>query len=230
MRRGWITRAAPGADATASRVRALGWEPVVAPVLQVRFLAATVDLTGVGALAFTSANAVRAFARLAERRDLPVFAVGAATAAAAGEASFADVRSADGDVGALGRLIAGNRSAFDGVVLHPGAAELAGDLCGDLERSGVRARAQAIYETASMAVPEDFLAGLETLDAALIHSPRAAARVAEILHGVPARHLAAYGVSADALAPLKTLALGPRIAATLPNEDALLSLLADHRT
>ena len=229
MRRVWITRAAPGADATASRVRALGWEPVVAPVLQVRFLSPFVDLTGVGALAFTSANGVRAFARQTDRRDPPVFAVGQATAAAAREAGFADVRSAEGDVAALGRAIVAHRSTFSGVILHPGAAEPAGDLRGDLERAGLRARAQALYETAPLVVPEDFLAGLGTLDAMLIHSPKAAARVAEILGEAPARHLAAYGVSAEALAPLKTLAIGPMIAATLPNEDALLSLLADPR-
>jgi uroporphyrinogen-III synthase len=201
----------------------------MAPVLQVRFLSAAVDLTGVGALAFTSANGVRAFARLTELRNLPVFAVGAATAAAAREAGFAEVRSADGDVAALGRLIAASRSAFDGLVLHPGATVPAGDLCGDLARVGVPARGLAVYETAPLDVPEGFLADLETFQAVLIHSPRAAARVAEILRGASARHLAAYGVSADALAPLETLALGPRTAATLPNEDALLSLLADHR-
>jgi len=163
LRRVWITRAAPGAEATAVRVRALGWEPVVAPVLQVRFLSPFVDLTGVGALAFTSANGVRAFARQTDRRDPPVFAVGQATAAAAREAGFADVRSAEGDVAALGRAIVAHRSTFSGVILHPGAAEPAGDLRGDLERAGLRARAQALYETAPLVVPEDFLAGLGTL-------------------------------------------------------------------
>ena len=48
----WITRAQPGADATAERVRALGHEAVVAPLLAVRPLSdVEIDLTGVAALA-----------------------------------------------------------------------------------------------------------------------------------------------------------------------------------
>ena len=59
----WITRAQPGAEVTAERVRALGHEAIVAPLLAVRVLPdVTVDLAGVSALAFTSANGVRAVA------------------------------------------------------------------------------------------------------------------------------------------------------------------------
>ena len=59
----WITRAEPGAAATAERVRQLGHRPLVAPLLEVRPTAqAAPDLADVGALAFTSANAARIFA------------------------------------------------------------------------------------------------------------------------------------------------------------------------
>src|SRR5437868_3236256 len=61
----WITRARPGAEATASRLRDAGFEPVIAPVLEARPIAdAAVDLTGVDALAFTSAAGVAAFVAL----------------------------------------------------------------------------------------------------------------------------------------------------------------------
>jgi uroporphyrinogen-III synthase len=79
----WITRAQPGAEATARRVQALGFTALVDPLLAIRDLTPTVDLTGVAALAFTSANGVEAFAKLTSVRDLPVFAVGEATAKAA---------------------------------------------------------------------------------------------------------------------------------------------------
>ncbi len=83
----WITRAEPGAAATAERVRALGHEAVVAPLLAIQPLVdARVDLTDVGALAFTSANGVRAFAEKSAERSLKVFAVGLATAKAARQA------------------------------------------------------------------------------------------------------------------------------------------------
>src|SRR4051812_12438776 len=98
----WITRAQPGADATAERVRALGHEALVAPLLAVRALEdVEIDLIGVAALAFTSANGVRAFADLSPERQIRVFAVGSTTAQAARAAGFRLVLSADGDVEAL---------------------------------------------------------------------------------------------------------------------------------
>src|SRR5580692_7274271 len=48
----WITRAQPGADATAERVRALGHEAVIAPLLAVHALPdVQIDLGGVAVLA-----------------------------------------------------------------------------------------------------------------------------------------------------------------------------------
>ena len=114
----WITRAQPAADATAERVRALGHEALVAPLLAVRPLSGVeVDLSGIAALAFTSANGVRAFADLSGERSLRVFAVGAATAQAARAAGFKLVLSADGDVEALAEGLGQRRSELRGAVL-----------------------------------------------------------------------------------------------------------------
>ena len=124
----WITRAEPGAEATAARVRERGHTPLVAPLLAVRMVEdPQIDLSGVRALAFTSANGLRAFAGACADRSLQVFAVGAATAQAAREVGFRRVLSADGDVAALAEGIAARRNEIGGAVLHPGAAELAGE-------------------------------------------------------------------------------------------------------
>jgi uroporphyrinogen-III synthase len=131
----WITRAEPGASRTAARLKALGRDPLVAPLLEVHPLAVSIDLDGVGALAFTSANGVRAFAALSEDRGLPVFAVGGATAEAARAAAFTSVTSAEGDVAALAQTIVANRDRFAGLVLAPGPREPAGDLVGALAAS-----------------------------------------------------------------------------------------------
>src|SRR4051794_41252334 len=64
------------------------------------------DLEGVQALLCTSANGVRATAARTTRRDLPVLAVGDATARAARDVGFAHVESAGGDVEGLARLAA----------------------------------------------------------------------------------------------------------------------------
>ena len=53
-----------------------------------------------------AANGARALARATQRRDLPVLAVGDATARAAREAGFESVTSAGGDVGDLAPLAA----------------------------------------------------------------------------------------------------------------------------
>ena len=98
-KRVWITRAEPGAARTAARLRDMGFEPIVAPLLAIEQLTPPVpDLATFAALAFTSVNGVAAFAALTPGRDLPVFAVGDATAQAALDAGFADVRSIAGGI------------------------------------------------------------------------------------------------------------------------------------
>jgi len=173
----------------------MGHEPVVQPVLMAHPLPITVDLGGVVALAFTSRNAVAAFAHECLRRDLPVFAVGEATAADARDAGFHEVISADGDVVALAALIAERRPS--GVVLHPAAAEPAGDLAGALAASGVAVRTLAIYETV-----ETGLAAPCDIEAVLIHSPRAARIVARTLSPAQAATIEAFCISAAAAQPL----------------------------
>jgi len=222
----WITRAQPGADVTAERVRAMGHDAVVAPLLEVRLLPeATVDLSGVVALAFTSANGVRAFADKSGERALKVFAVGAATALAARKAGFKSVLSADGDVLALAEGIAARRNELRGVVLHPGAFDLAGDLVGALEKHRVEARRLTLYETVPIE-PDD--AAAEVLcrsDAVLLHSARAAEALARVLKRYPAPHMRALGLSKAVVQPLGRIATGGKLYPPFPLEAALLNLI-----
>ena len=143
----WITRAQPGADATAERVRALGHEAIVAPLLAVKPLAdVDIDLRGVAALAFTSANGVRAFADKSPRRDLTVFAVGPATAEAAKTAGFGTIETADGDSSALAAKVAATLKPDDGPLLHVAGSVAAGDLAGDLRGRGYTVERVALYD------------------------------------------------------------------------------------
>ena len=90
MRRLVILRPEPGASATAARARAMGLEPVTMPLFKVEAVDWDAPDPGLfDALLLTSANAVRyAGERLRSLRQLPVYAVGEATAAAAREAGF----------------------------------------------------------------------------------------------------------------------------------------------
>ena len=219
----WITRARPGALATAERVRGLGFEVIVDPLLAVETLRVELDLSHIRALAFTSANGVEAFARLSAARDLPVFAVGRATARSAQAEGFASVSSADGDVQDLCALIAAGAS---GPVLWAGAREPAGDLVGMLRGRGVMAKGVAVYETLERVPSEETLARLEGPATVLLHSPRAARVLAAILRERRAPALRFLCLSEAVAAPLRDIAEpGSVTIAPRPDESALLDLL-----
>ena len=222
----WITRTQPGAEATAERVRALGHEPLVAPLLAVRAVEAPpIDLKGVAALAFTSANGVRAFAEGCDDRRLRVFAVGAATAHAARAAGFKTVLSTDGDVESLAAGIAARRLELHGMILHPGAAEPAGDLAGALDRHGIRTRHLVLYETAPVELSGEEADRLVQADVVLLHSPRAAKALARLLKAHPAPGLRALGLSKAVIKPLARTALAAKAYPPFPLEAALLNLI-----
>jgi len=223
----WITRAQPGADATAERVRKLGLEAIVAPLLEVRPIAdAALDLEGICAVVFTSANAVAAFARRSDVRNLRVFTVGDATALAARAQRFAAVLSAQGDVSALASALAARRRELPGVILYPAAAEPSQDLAGALAAIGLDVRQTALYETALITPTEALTARLPEVEGVLVHSAKAARALAAWLKQHPAPHLAAFCLSPQVARPLSRAALAIRVAAPAPNETALLSLIA----
>jgi uroporphyrinogen-III synthase len=214
----WVTRAEPGASRTAARLRDMGLEPLVHPLLAVEHLKpALPDLDRFAALAFTSANGVAAFAALTPRRDRPVFAVGETTAQAARQAGFVAVRSADGDLTALARLIAAELN--DAVLLVPLAETPAGDLSAALEAAGARNITVAILSvyrtTHTSLIPP-------VCDAVLIHSPRAGEALASSM-AQPAAVICAC-ISDAAAAPLIALGLTPAVSER-PDEATLLATL-----
>jgi len=222
----WITRTQPGAQATAERVRALGHEAFVAPLLTVAPVEnVRIDLEGVSALAFTSANAVRAFAARQADRSLKVFAVGAATAEAARAAGFKTVLHTRGDVAVLARALVERRRELTGEVLHPGAAEPAGDLVGALERYNVPARDLVVYESTPAELTPEELARLPEMDAVLVHSARAAKALAAILRAHPAPQIRVLGISKAAIAPLARCRVSAKLFAESPLEADLLNLI-----
>ncbi len=224
----WVTRAEPGAGETAKRLIELGHEPLVAPLLVVRRLVdVSPDLTAVGALAFTSANGVRAFTQASNRRDLPVFTVGEATAAAARQAGFAHVHAGPRDVAALAADIVARRDTIEGVVLHASAAEPAGDLAGALAAAGLELRPCPLYQTVAADSPAPALRErLADVHAVLLHSPKAARALASLFaSGLDLSGAHLVGLSPACLAPVANLAAASRQSADAPNEADLLARL-----
>lgn len=220
----WVTRSAPGASATAARLLELGHDPIVAPVLVVAPLDVRIDLTGIDALAFTSANAVRAYAALTPRRDLPVWTVGVSTAQAARQAGFDRVQASEGDVADLGARLTQDLS-WGVTVMHPCALELAGDLASPLAAAGLHLRPAPIYQTVIAAAEAPIRAALESADVVLLHSPKGARALNQLLAAYPTKIGRALCLS-QAVARALDGGKIPTVAfAALPNDGALLKLL-----
>jgi uroporphyrinogen-III synthase len=225
-RRIWVTRTQPEAEATAQRLRAMGLQAVVAPVLEAAPLAgAVIDLAGVDAVAFTSGHAARAFAALCPARDLAVFTVGEATGGLARSAGFARVAAGAGDVRDLAALIDA-ATPRPRRLLAPTASEPAADLRALLAPHGVAVDTLAVYETR----PTPLVAAPGGIDAVLIHSPKAARAVAALIEADRARGLDLFAISPAAAAPLAGLPFARVVLAARPDEAALLALLSDGRS
>ncbi len=220
------TRSEPGASETAQRLADQGYAPVVEPLFAIE--AIPLALPPYDALAFTSANGVRAFARIDQTRDRPVFCVGGRTAQEALDAGFAHVLSADGDVGDLAELIR-NRMPKGARLLHTGNEESRGDLSGTLASKGIQSSFVPTFRATPVTQPgprlASHLAGTATFDAVLIHSARAAAILSQFVSDAPGRApFDVASISADAARPLVHLARRIQIAAR-PNEAALFDSL-----
>lgn len=228
-----VTRPEADARLLSGRLEALGAEPVMAPLLTVvQRPGATADLDGVQALLATSANGVRALAATTSRRDLPLYAVGEATASAAIEQGFATVVGAAGDVDSLAALAAAALDPAAGALLHVAGTALAGDLAGALGDAGFEVRRAVLYEARA---PEELPAAaaaaltMGSLDAVLLFSPRTARTFVTLV--------AAAGLAARC-ADIDALCLSPAVAeaaaglpwrryrvAAAPDQEALLALL-----
>ncbi len=98
-----VTRPLPEAEATAARVAALGWTPLLAPALRIQTRAIKLPPGPIQAVLLTSANAVPSLPPSLHGR--PLLAVGDATAARARAAGFWRVSSAGRDAAALAALL-----------------------------------------------------------------------------------------------------------------------------
>lgn len=200
------TRPYPDAGPFTKAIERRGAMAIPSPVMEIRFRDEEVRAGPDEALAFTSANGVRAFARLNPLRAMPVFAVGAATADAARQAGFVDVATAGGDVESLTMLIADAKRQFS--ILHFAGAERAGDLVAALRARGVEARRQVIYDAvpiADMALQaQAALLGEPSNCAVGLFSPRSAQLFLA---------QAAMAGAMTALSEVRLLALSPAVAA-----------------
>ena len=211
MTRLLVLRPEPGASATVERARAMGLDAIAIPLFEVEPVAWEAPEAGsFDGLLLTSANSVRLGGEgLKALRGLKTYAVGEATAEAAREAGF-DV-AATGDAG-VDRLLGSIEP--DLKLLH---------LCGADRREPREPRQQitavAVYRARPVAA--DLSAAKDCV--ALIHSPRAGRRFAELVSdrgsvAIAAISQAAADAAGDGWRSVEV--------AAEPNDEALLALAA----
>lgn len=230
-----VTRPREDAEPLAERLNTLGIEAMIEPLLTVAFdEAAAPDLDGVQAILATSANGVRAFASLSARRDIPLLAVGDATARTARDIGFRHFESAEGNVETLARLVALRCDPARGPLLHVAGSQLAGDLAGLLEARGFAYRRAVLYAARpAEALSAEAAAALEEgkLDGVLFFSPRTAETFVSLVRqgklARTCRRLVAFCLSEAVAERARTIAWRRIAVAAHPDQDSLLTLLAD---
>lgn len=228
-----VTRPHAESEILARQLQSQGHQVLIEPMLTIQSLVeANLDLDHAAACLLTSANGVRALASHTDRRELPVLAVGAATAMAAREAGFTDVAEAAGDVVALAALVRRRFAPKDGMLIHVAGSAVAGDLAGDLAGDGYQVRRAVLYnaETAtrlSDAARATLAAG--QIDGVLFFSARSAATFVKLLLqdglGEVCRGVELYGLSAAVAEAAALVPWRKKTIAAMPRQDDLLALL-----
>lgn len=234
-----VTRPSPDHARTIDALRARGFAALLAPMLRFEPVALPPDLDhDVSAVILTSANAVRAMRpQLAGSalRDLPLFAVGEQTAAAARAAGFTNVMSADGDSGDLSDLIkvsAKKRIIGAGAtLLYLAGADMSRDLASELH--GFHVVTQTVYRmTQVKTLPRDICDAFAVhgVSAVLHYSRRSAQAFVAAARGdgveISALAVPQCCLSASIAEVLREAGAAQVTVAETPDETALLEGLA----
>ena len=227
----FITRPAHQAAGLAAEVARRGFTPILAPCLKIKIARGPkLDVAGIAGIAVTSANGVAALVTRTTRRDLPIYAVGAATGAAARAAGFENVEIASGDARALAGFIAARVKPGDGAILYPAGEDTAYDLLGALEPAGILVLQVPAYEmpvvaSLSKAATAVLDSGVPAM--ALLLSVRTAAAFGDLAAaaGRPLKAVTALCLSPGVADAASAFPFAAVMAARIPSQDALLDLL-----
>lgn len=169
-----VTRPEPGAAATARLLREEGYKVIVDPALHIHRLDPPLPTPDrIDRVLLTSAQAAYALERY---KDVPVYAVGEATARAARRHGAVDVHAADDDWEDLVDLALEDAEP-ETFFLHLAGKETAGEVGAEIQKAGHRYERVIVYETRpSTELASRTKAALTRggLSAVLLFSPRSA--------------------------------------------------------
>lgn len=232
-----VTRPEPGLSRTAERLEATGYAALRLPLTRILPLEKGIEeaaRTPADLYVATSAAAVRAAGEHIDRAR-PLWAVGAATAAAARELGFADVEEGPGDGAGLAAALATVLAAAGLKAVYLAGRVRSPDLEEALAAAGATLEVIPVYD----ALPVDYdrkaldgACGDRPCDAVLLYSRVAATRFARLAAETKHAGLAAatpFCLSDNVAAGLAGWQGPAPLTAGGPTEDDLLELLAGWR-
>lgn len=197
---------------------------VISPLMQVRFFAPALSLSGIAALVLSSETGVAAAAALLGR-DVPIgcFCVGQRTAEAARAQGWRVDQTAPTAEDLIAALAA---SGTRGPLLHLHGLHVAGDLAGGLNRAGIETVSAVIYEQQQLPPTAEMTALLAGLAPVIVplFSPRSALLFQQAAAGAQAPlHIAALS---PAVAGALTMRVARCVTAAKPDGENLLDAIA----
>jgi uroporphyrinogen-III synthase len=235
-----VTRPHPDDETTAASLRARGFDVLRAPMLRFEPVAVHEDMNArYSAVIVTSANALRGVEPLLKGHrmlELPLFAIGEHTAAAARRAGFTHVVSANGDAANLRDLVLARLRTKElkkaSTLLYLAGAEIARDLASELEESGFRVVTQTTYRMIAVkSLPSEARDAFAAnqVDAVLHYSQRSArafldaARAAGV--EISALAIPQCCISATVASVVRDAGATQVVVAATPDENALFEAL-----
>lgn len=234
-----VTRPLDDAHGTVRALEARGHIVLLEPLLRIEPAAGvSIPQKPYQAVLVTSANGVRALARLAGTANLketPVLAVGEASGRAAAAAGFGTVRHAAGDLAALAALVSEQCQPDGGALLYAAGSVVSGDLRGLLQARGYDVDRVVLYEAVSaetLSHETEISLRDHTIDGVLLYSPRSARIWGRVLErsGLAENagslvHFCLSQAVADALSDETGWKGVPVRIASEPNEKSLLEVI-----
>ena len=220
--------ARPQIDAVplAKTLEAMGHSAIIAPLLDIVARAGVlIPALPFQAICATSANGVRCL-NAPINYQIPVFAVGEQSAAAASEKGFQKVEAEGGDVEGLVQHVCAKLKVEDGPLLYLSGAETSGNLEVRLAERGFEVRRVITYDAIPCALDKAVLY-IKLAEGVLLYSPRTAKlwrhEIERLDLGNVADQLVYYCLST---AVAQTLPHNwHKFVASKPSENSLLALL-----
>ena len=151
-----ITRAEPAASRTANNLKALGYEPVIAPIFKLHDLGIPFEYHEYKNFIFTSANAVEIMQKRGwrpESIDATAWCVGETTANAARELGFTNTHVTSGGGAVLSKHIAECETSTESKFLYPATPDRSFNIEKTLKPFGIKVKTVDIYKLEKQVLP-----------------------------------------------------------------------------